>query len=276
MITLCTVLLGNLEDAFSIMLDSVSQKMKLVTEIIAVRVDTEEASEQHLDINGIHVRRYNCPLSVIYGHALGLHECIRLASQDYLMFCDPDIFFYSDVDKLYMDMFEKYNLNIAGISHHAATNQSYTFFPCVMNCLVRKSQLPGEDWLKEYLKIRPSVLNHTAMTGQEEDESNYVPAPGKYLLVGHIPQLVSQFPNKNPGCNWDVGCNLWLWAHRQSWNWLSFQTLDCHNYDTKYHRSNLGKLNLPRQKLLYHCTSSSLKSDHNCFRAKYEESLQND
>lgn len=254
------------------MMDSVSRKMKLVTEVIAVKVDAKETNEEPLEINGIHVRRRNFPLScMLYGHSLGLHEGIRLASQDYLLLSDPDIFYYNDVDKFYIETAEKYNLNIIGVSHHAATNQSYTFFPCVMNCLVRKSQLPGEDWLKEHLKLRPSIKNNS----KPSDELNYGCAPGKYLLPGCIPQFVSKFPNKNPNCNWDVGCNLWLWSQEQTWNWLSFQTINCNNYDTKYHRGNLNqKLSFPKQKLLYHCTSGSLKNNKD-FKAKYEESLQN-
>nr|NIQ14243.1 hypothetical protein [Candidatus Dadabacteria bacterium] len=74
----------------------------------------------------------------------------------------------------------------------------------------------------------------------------------------------------------DVGCNLYLWAEMKNMKWLSFQTLDCHNYTTTYYRTNVKPITIPRkQKILYHMTTGAL-SGLKCEQLKnnYEMALE--
>ena len=273
MISLCTVILEGMDEVLDTMIDSLLKRTKLITEVIIVKVD-EDSSEKRWEERGITFRKFGYLLDesrLLYGHALGLHECINRATNEHIIISDPDIFYCTNVDEIYVDLMEKYNLNIVGTSHHAAINQSYTFFPCVMNMMVKKSELPSEEFLKGHLRIRPTILR-AIPPNYEPDEKSLTLVDGKYLMIGPIPEYIDEFPNKNIRCHFDIGCNLWLWASQQNWKWLAFQTLDCHYYFSTHYRSNVKSVKVPsRQKLLYHYTSGYLNCpDVNGFLDEYK------
>jgi len=257
MISLCTVIINGMDKFLEILSESICKKTKLISEVV-IAVINGNNKEVKWEERNIKFQKFNCHLEqhFPYHHALGLHECIERANNKYIMMCDPDIFFANSIDEIYLDTINRYNLDFIGISHHAATNQAALYFPYIMNILVEKSALPNNDFLKNHLRIRPTILRSIP----EPDEANLQLMNGKYLLTGPIEKYINNFPNKNQNCIFDVGCNLYLWSEQQKWKWLSFQTLDCHWYTTTYFRSNVKNLKIPpKQKLLYHNVAGAIR-----------------
>ncbi len=255
-----------------IMLDSVLKRSKHIKEVIIAKVDEQEEGLYHEWVrNGITFKKFARPVpSLWYGHGLGLNACIDRASQDYIMFCDPDVFFYMPVDEFYLDTMQKYDLNYVGVSHHNAINQAFSFFPYVINSLVKRDTLPDKDWLKGKLKLRGPMLHRTELLPDDPGE----PADGQYMIPNPIPEFVERFPNKSPTSLFDVGCNLWLWNEERKGKWLSFQTTDCHTYNSIFNRGNVKAERFPKQKLVYHLGSGSRNEDvdYNLFKTEYEGS----
>jgi len=289
MISICTVYLEAIRPFLDIFLDSVQKNMSLVKEVILARVDVDEKTptsgysppnvKYRLDSlrNGLRVTEIGIALDSLrwHAHALGLHECVDAANEEFIWFSDPDVFFYTNLDRIYMDLLKEHNLNYIGVSHHAAVHQAYMFFPCIMNSLVRKADLPGPDFMKGHLKIRKAPLLISEIPEDDLGE----PANGKYLLGSPVRAYWDQFPNKIESRIYDAGCNLWLWSQQQKWRWLSFQTADCHTYTTGYYRSNCGIAMKKKQKLLYHATSSYHDAVGNgdlgrAFQAEYNKLLE--
>lgn len=242
MITVCTVILDPVMEYYEIYKKSVAQKTKLVSEVFIAKVDSPPY-EKRWDENGIRFCEFGimgtdrCSQGV--EHGVGLRKCIERASNEYVMFHDPDVFFYKPVDELYLDLVRKYDLNYIGVSHCTATKFAYTFFPYLSCALVKKSDLPPPDWLKGKIRVYGRPLD------------------GEYLIrMDDIPEYTQQFPN--PTGDFDTGSYLWLWSHQNNWKWLSFQTLDVHNYTARYNRGNI-KINekFNNDKLIYHATSST-------------------
>ena len=250
MITLCTVILDSVLDYYEIYKKSVATRTKLVSEVFIAKVDSSPY-EKTWHQNGITFHEFGmmCAERSSQGieHGLGLHACIDRAknvTNDYIMFHDPDVFFYEPVDKFFYDVMTKHDLNYIGVSHCAAAKFAYTFFPYLSCALVNKKDLPSADWLKGHIRAGG------------KDSAYGISLDGKYLIrMDNIPECVN-FPN--PNGDFDTGSMLWLWAHQNSWKWLSFQTVDVHTYTTKFYRGSVKiKENFPMRRLLYHATSST-------------------
>jgi hypothetical protein len=247
MISVCTVTLDSISKYYEIFQQSITQRTKIVNEVLIAKVDDTVDKEKTWEDNGIKFHQFGIQTKqrLMQGveHALGLHECINRANNNYLLFHDPDVFFYRPVDEYYFSMMQKYNLNIIGVSHCAALKFSYTFFPYLSSLMVKKNELPNEDWLK----------------GQIIDQDGVV-RDGKYLIRMKIPDLVSDFPN--PNGDFDTGSYLYLWAYKNKWRWLSFQTTDVHTYAPLYNRGNVKITEKPdKRKFLYHATSSTVGNE---------------
>ena len=255
MITICTVTLDDCNNYYEIYKESLVSKVKLVNEVLIAKIDSPPSHELKWEKNGIKFHEFGIMKSGRIGqgveHGLGLHECLDKATNDYIMFCDPDVFLYSAVDEFYYNIYHKYNLNVVGVSHCAATKFAYTFWPYLSNMFFKKSDLPPSDWLKD--KIDDGFGNKMN---------------GKYLIrMTPIKEYVHLFPNSEG--DFDTGSWLWLWGHQKNWKWLSFQTTDIHNYTSKYHRGNV-KFNekIPNTKLIYHATSGTAGQEENFIKFK--------
>lgn len=271
MISLCTVILDNIIEHSEILLESIKEKTTGISEVLMAKVDSDsDYYEEYKLRNNIVVKKFGAPVdkkyntSLEYGHALGLHECIDKASKEWIMICEPDLFFYTDVPKLYFETIEKYNLNIIGISHHNGIGESVGFFCYPMNSMMRKSSLPKNgEWMKKHnahIKIGRGIIG---IAPPELDEK-YKIVDEKYLLQGVIPEIYHKWPN--PEGWFDIGCNLWLWNEDMKGKWLSFQTMDTHIYSTNVYKTNFKlRDRFKKQKLLYHQT--------NCVNGK-EEALK--
>ena len=92
-----------------------------------------------------------------------------------------------------------------------------------------------------------------------------------------VPDHTEMFPN--PTGNFDTASYLWLWANQQNWNWLAFQTTDCHTYTSTYYRGNIKiKDRIEKRKLFYHAVSGSIIpwETSEPFTIAYEESKDDD
>jgi len=263
MITVCTVILDGIEPFYKIFLESVSTRTKLVDEVIVCKVDADNTYERSWSLNGITFKEFGLLGQYDWSrmwqgveHGLGLQECVDKAKNEYVMFHDPDVFFYTAVDAFYLSLLQDHGLNYVGVSHVASPRFAYTFFPYLSCSLVRKKELPPAEWLD----------------GVIHDDNDRL-WPGKYLIRAK-PTRPDQYPN--PDGDFDTGSLLYLWAKEQNWKWLSFQTTDVHNYDTRYNRGSV-KLKLPPRKLIYHATSSTAANEQAVkdFQAAYRASCAN-
>jgi hypothetical protein len=275
MITLCSVVPPNYEEYAKTMLESIVTTTKHITNVLLACPITNSRDTNVIKVwneRGINFKKFHAPMNCPeHGHALGLHACINRVETEFIMFCDPDLFLCSAVDELYLNLMNKYNLNYIGCSHHSAVANAYSYFPYVMNSLVRKKDLPDESFLRGLLKFRNGCIMVEGLTA----EDNFEPADGKYLVSSPIPGHWHKLPNIKPNVFFDTAVNLCLWGIEQNWRWLSFQTPDAHNYTTKYFRGNFKFTDrIPFQRLIYHDVRQSSILMHEMYK-KFKES-QND
>lgn len=280
MISIITVIIESLNKYLPYLEKSIRKHLTLVDEIIIPRVDIEPGYYRAWALGKINCIEFGAKTSPIMDHhspalhclhhALGLHSGIDRAKNDLVMLCDPDIFFQSDVDKFYVELMEKYNLNCIGLSHPASLTQAFTFFPNVLNCLMKKSEMPDESFLNDKLNLynaTPTDSHQWAL-----DKIDNIPLKGKFLIPSKMPETGHYFPN--PEGYYETGCQLVIWAKEKNWKWLSFQTPDCSNYSSQYFRSNF-KINdkMPRRKLLYHVMHGAvMKERFDIYEQQYKES----
>jgi hypothetical protein len=260
MISLCAVELEGLQIFTDLLIKSAAKNTKLISEILIAKIGVGlEPNTISYYVDKIKVTKFNFPLTQRtqqgVEHALGLHACIDRSQTEYIFLSDPDIIYYSPVESLYLDLMNKHDLNIIGASHHSAAIMAYTFFPWIGNCLIKKANLPEQDFLKGYLKDGP------------------IPMDGKFLIPNKIDEFVNDFPN--PKGHFDTGSNMTIWNKCKNGKWLSFQTIDCHHYTTTYCRGNV-KLNykLPKMKLFYHLVGVSNNRPE--FLEQFTKAFEND
>jgi len=269
-ISLCTVSIESLKPYLDLMIKSALDKLTNLHEIIICTVDAGTAPERKFKVGNVNIRRISSPYSKDFSHALGLHECIDNSEADYIMFCDPDIIFHTDVDDLYFNLMEKYNINYIGCAHEHFNKQPYGGFPCVVNSLVKKTDLPNVNFLETYLyynsDLRPNPINYEKLKK----------ATGKYLIPGAIPELVDKF-EKVDDPFFDTGCNLYLWSKQQNWRWLSFLAPDIQNYKTTFYRTNFKlKDSIKLKKILYHQCGTRRTEGFEKFQQVYQKLKEED
>lgn len=260
MISLATVFVEKTTEYQQVFLSSVLEKTELISEVMICCVERPADFREEWTERNIKFIKFGPSAPYAYKpisyhgpslqHGLGIHACIDAASNDHVFCSDPDVFFYTAVDKIYLDLMNKYKLNYVGCGRHSAGNDCcYGYFPYIHNCLVRRSDLPDESFMEgEYTRQRV-----------EKEISDYDPNsapevfPGKFLFPMRIESYDHYFPY--PDRAYDTAMYLYVWAKQQDWRWLSFVTPDRYNYTTQYFRTsdNLKiKDRLPFQKLLYH------------------------
>lgn len=271
MISILTVEIEGCRPHLNMFLESITKKSKLVSEVIIAVIDAKEPINEEWENRNIRFRRFSNPVECLwYGHGLGLNAALNKASGEYVIFSDPDTFWYTALDEFYLSLMQQYNLNYVGVSHHNGVNQCFTFFPYVINSMAKRSTLPDKDWMKGKLKFRGAMLHRTQLL--ENDEAPM--ADGEFLIPNPIPVLCDTYPNKNSDAIFDVGCNMWLWNEERKGRWLSFQTTDCHIYTTAYSKNNFGlKDRFKKEKLLYHLGSGSRGNaeELETFKKAYED-----
>lgn len=288
-ISVCTVVIGSIFSYLDIFLHSLLRKSHYVREVIIVCVDgTQTGIIQEFDtVHNVKVKIIGFPLpqfkfydflQKVAGHALGLHHAIDQSSSDYVWLTDPDVFFYMSVDDFYLSLLQKYDLFMVGIGHFLPKLQCYLDFPCVTNLLIKKSDLPPENWLEGQLHLTTGM--HLA-----DDAKRIIPLDGKYLMPG-LTDYYNQFPN--PDGKFDVGCNLWLWNQEKQGKWISFQLdvvpndygfteVDAPDYIASSYTSNFDlKEDLGNDPLLFHrtrCTKHDFQSYHNFYHELLKQGI---
>ena len=225
MITVCSVTVNEIEEYLPIFEESITTRTKLVSQVLIAKPDAPSDYEETWENNGIKFQKfgtqflnYRCQQGE--EHGIGLHECIERSENEYIMTCDPDIFFFKPVDELYYNLLEKYNLHVIGISHSSAAKFCFTYFPNVMNLMLKKSNLPGKDFLKDQIYSEGKIK-----------------LDGRWLIRTRIEETVKDFPN--PKGEFDTGCYLCYFAKQNNWRWISFQTMDIHTYCPLYNRGTV-------------------------------------
>jgi glycosyltransferase involved in cell wall biosynthesis len=281
MISVLTVELKSCKNHLELLLNSIINHSKFVSEVIIAVSDATEDFKEEWKVNNIQFKRFSNPIkNMWYGHALGLHAALDHAQGEYIMFSDPDTFWYTPLDEFYLKLINNHDLNYIGVSHHNGINQCFGFFPYVINSMVKKSSLPNKNWLQGKLKFRGVKLRRAELLENElfvaPSEADAPLADGKFLIPNPIPDLCDTYPNKDSNALFDVGCNMWLWNEEKKGRWLSFQTIDCHIYATKYFKNNFGlKEKLPKKNLIYHLGSGSRGSEEDLtvFKKAYKDSV---
>lgn len=259
MISLCTVVKENHRNYLKIFCESVIENFKIVNEVLIMNVDQDttykeswEEKNIRFEVRGAKMDHFfvGCATSYCAQHALALHEAINIAKNEYVLLSDPDIFFYTSIDEFYLSLIKKYNLNIIGMSHSMAINESCTYFPNVLNFMAKKSDLPPNDYM---LNLKFDGGKGTVIPKHENLESRII---AKWLFPNTPKEKEHLFPK--PDGDWETGCNLFLWSQENNWRWLSFQTTDCFLYTTQYYRANFKITDkIPKIKLLYHTVNSA-------------------
>lgn len=262
MISVCMVTLGGIESYTEIACKSICKNTSLISEVLIAKADSPPSFNEEWKVGSIEFKKFGTFTGQRQQqgieHGLGLHACIDKSKNQYLMFHDPDVFFYKPVDKIFMDLTEKYNLDIIGVSHCVSVKMAYSYFPYLSCCLLKKDKLPGQTWLENTIKNEANEL-----------------LPGKFLIrPGLDASIKSLFPN--PTGDFDTGSLLWLWSHEQKWRWVAFQTADIHTYSGAFNRGSVKiteKFDL-KQPLLYHATSSTATNEVTWqqFKQAWEES----
>lgn len=274
-ISVCSVLLSGMDDYVRVFLDTLNRNCQLVDEVIFTQIDSSESST--FTYGRMKVRKVGIDLHsslpsldqnfcfTVCGHAFGLHAGIDLAKNDLIWLCDPDVFLLAPVDAIFADLMAKHDLRIVGVSHFNIPQQSYNSFPCITSCMVRKSQLPGKEWMAGRLHVQSGMR-------VAENGHNMVPVDGHFLIPGPVRQ--DEFPN--PGGIFDAGCDLWLWNKDTDGRWVSFW-LDVNmksfrrnfgskgvvypmNYRLQNFDSNFGLSTVGVGDILYHRTRGARES----------------
>jgi hypothetical protein len=244
MISVCIVTLDKIKHYEEKFISSLLAKTKLVTEVVLAKNDSPLDYYETWQIKNVQFKKFGNMDSYTQNsvcgpqHGYGLNNAIERATNDIVYLCDPDTFFYTDVDKFFYDLMEKHNLQAIGCSHHSATELGQTFFPWHGNIMMRKKDLPPNDWMAEHLEVK-----------------------GKYLLPGLGTSHKHLYPN--PNGNFDTSSGLWLWAHEQKWKWMAFQTTCVNIYNKMYYRCGNIKIleRFPKDKLIYHAVSGAISEN---------------
>lgn len=179
------------------------------------------------------------PVGAVQTHGYGLSYGASLATQEYVMFLDHDVYFYKAVDKIFHSLMQKYSLNVVGISHFSPTTLVMHYFPTVICMLVKKEALPGPEYLQEIKQISPFVGDLLSPPGPD------------FELAIRNGTLRASVPG--PEKIFDTGTLLYFWSLKNNWRWMSFQTRDALNYDLGFSRGNFDECpKLKNQHFLYH------------------------
>jgi len=279
MITLITVVPNipeyQYDEYAQIMVDSLLRNTNQISRVIIANAQKVEGLHwgriaKTYEARGVHFTELYVPVAAYaHSHALGLHAALNHVRTEYVMFCDPDVFFYTAAEEVYLDALTRYNLTYVGCSHHAAVSNAYGFFPYLVNSLVRVKDLPPATYLKGQLRLTGILTLESYFEELENPKEPDTPADGMWLLPGPIPHLHHALPNVKPDILYDTGVNLCLYAVENNWRWQSFQTIDTRNYTTKYRRGNFKTNDKSQfQKLIYHAVRSGFPA----FSEAYKQS----
>lgn len=277
MITVCTVIVEPIKSLLDQFLKSIYDNTTEVSNVIVVNADAKTFCQDQIRVGKMCITQIDLPVKTYFGkplhdlntgagiqHAIALNYAINSVTDEYVLLSDPDIFFMTKIDDFYLNLIKEHKLDIVGCSHQDALSHAYRFFPNHVNCMVKRTSLPDKNFLINELKIRNSY------TSDKDDVIIENETVNAYLLPGKIPGYSHLFPNLDG--YYETGCNLWIWATKQKWRWLSFQTADRHVYNTRYFKGSEKFPRMPFIDILYHAThSASFAEERTNFVNKFKE-----
>lgn len=231
MISVATVSYGKYPDEhIDNLVESIVKKSSEIKEIIVIHGFEPEEFYKEDSVGGIKIKHIAPPRENIVHmpkgskrifsfknskyeeHSFAMHKAIEHTTEPYLIMTDPDIvFFMKKFDKMYLDIYQKYNLNIIGVCHYEAASPFWQEFPTIINCLIKKEKLPDKNWMKGKIKARPYLggwrIEDFVLKTKIPDDWPII--DGHYLYPSAIPERYKEFPNTN--CWFQTGANLYLW-----------------------------------------------------------------
>lgn len=242
MITLVTTTIPEVERYFEHFKQSLFEYSELITEVVICKAERFRNYTKEWVENGIQFCEIGSlfsenrkGLDISHDHVFALHQAIDYSSNDLILISDVDVFFYDNVAKIYHDLMNEHNLDMVGVSRNNPNWYVHGYFPTVVNMLIKKSKLPTKEFSEQFGISHFLSFNLEWRTNPPENFKDLFLKPN-----GH----------------YDTGCLLYPWAIQNGLNWLSFQTIDLHNYSTKYHASKPKIKTPPIKKLLYHQSAS--------------------
>jgi len=243
MISLITVLMDKVAKYFPLFCQSLNNHAKLISEVIICNPHFQQSYNKtwkdtlHYTMVGSKYTTQRHNFDISQDHAFSLYEALQHTKNDIILVSDLDIFFYTSVDELYVNLMNKYTLNAIGIARNNPNIYSQGFFPSVVNMMCKKSELPSSGWVKKFnLDFGDNLFSfNTTWRHTRPHFDGMMPKRGHY----------------------DTGCLLSLWARENKWKWLSFITHDLHNYTTTPCITETNTIRLPKSRLLYHQSGSS-------------------
>ena len=245
MISLITVVIDKVEKYFPIFYESLNKYAKIISEVVICNAHFPSSYKKTWTIGNINYvmigskytdLRHNFDIS--QDHAFSLYEALKHSTKEILYISDVDLFFYTNIDELYLKLINNYNLNIIGVARNNPNIYSQGYFPSVVNMMLKKSELPSIEWTKNFnLDFGDNFFSFNTIWREKRSAFDKVMA--------------------RPNCHYDTGCLLYLWALENKWKWMSFITHDLHNYSTTPCIMNSNSIRLAKTRLLYHQSGST-------------------
>lgn len=260
MISVCIAICDNNTSCLQYALESLKGRTNMVSEILVADFNfTGLAQDKTTDLSGVPVTqfRYDYPITQCYCHAVGLHQCIKRAKNDYLILMDHDVIIYKPgFDQFFLEILDNHDLTMLGLQHYKPPmRQAFLHFPTVITAMVRKSQLPQSDWLAGKLKYRHSII-----PDKNDPADNYpIQHENFFMIQTPIPDMRHIFPN--PEGHYDTGCNFWIWVAETGGRWMSFlRGFEKGMYSTR----SINNFGLPEDhfghgRLLFHSGATKLR-----------------
>lgn len=188
-------------------LQSLAEKQYgLIDEVVIVHnreKEYYEIEEKYKGIKLIHIGRPPLDAMKFYSRTVACTEGIKYATNNYILTTDPDIIYAKKhFDKFYIDLYEKHDLNLIGVSHFLKASYGSTF-PCMINMILRKDRLPDAEWMKGKLITSGRYLD------------------GNPMCEKRIEERSEEYPNPCVSI-WDQGGNIYLWNKDIGGKYITF------------------------------------------------------
>lgn len=274
MISLICVTTAASDFSSEILIDSVLKRTFLIDEIICVQTD-KKTTERYAK-NGVEIVKFGIankighhnghkhpwPLNVPemgagLQHPFGLHCGLEIAKNEKVLFCDSDVFFYTNIEAICLKYLND-DFQFVGLAHHNQQRADGNF-PTVIGLMTEKKYLPDENYLKENRTIIETFFTPILDDARRDFIFPYrekFPYGNSYYDVGHKKIL-------------DTGSMLYMWCQEKNMNWLSFLTRDCKHYNSKHIMASKPYERIEAKNLAFHLCGGSF--DGRSFGIEFSE-----
>lgn len=278
MISLICVVTNASELISEILIDSIFKRTFLIDEIICVQ--PEKTTTERYTKNGIEIIKYGIAnkighhtghkklwpiraleMSAGLQHPFGLHCGLEIAKNEKVLFCDSDVFFYTNIEAIFLKYLND-GFQFVGLAHHNQQRADGNF-PTVIGLLTEKKYLPDENYLKENRTI---IETFFAPILDDANRNFEFPYRDKFPYGNELHDGV----NKKI---LDTGSMIYPWCQEKNMNWISFLTRDCKHYNSKHIMASKPYEIIGARNLAFHLCGGSF--DGKSFGLEFSEYRQN-